>query len=406
MLANSLRQGSLLGAILLISGCCIGAGMLGLPVLSAPAGFIPSLVLFFISWLFMTCTGLLLLEANLWFKDDVNIISIATRTLGNIGKYTAWILFAFLFYALMVAYISGSGELFADFYQEIMHQPFPPWIGSILCTAVLAIFLYIGTQAVDKFNRFLMLGLIASYVALVVLGSHHVNIDLLKHYDWSASFLVLPAMIISFGFHNLVPSLTTYLNRDVRKLKLAILIGSSIPLAVYILWEWLILGLISYDVDFRQAIDKGQMASQILRDSVGSSHVVVMAQYFAFFAIVTSFVGVALSFCDFLADGLGIKKTSQGKALLCLLALLPPLFFSLVYPKIFLIALSYAGAFGAVILFGILPAAMVWSGRYYKKLNTQQLVPGGKGMLLAVILFSCLIFALQFIHEFLKMVKS
>lgn len=397
---NPSRSGSLLGAILLIAGCCIGAGMLGLPVLSAPSGFLPSLCLFIMAWLFMMCTGLLLLEANLWFHDDVNIISIATRTLGVIGNVIAWVLFAFLFYALMVAYVSGSGELFADFYKEFTGNTIPGWIGSVICTFILAIFLYIGTGAVDKFNRILMLGLIASYVALVILGSQHVNVDLLKYYDWSTSLLVFPAMIISFGFHNLVPSLTTYLNRDVSRLKTAIIVGSTIPLAIYIVWQWLILGLVSREIGFQEAIDQGQMATQLLHRAVGSSWVVLVAQYFAFFALVTSFVGVALSFSDFFADGLQIKKTPMGKALLCSLVFLPPLFFSFVYPKIFLLALSYAGAFGAVILFGILPAAMVWSGRYYKNLSKQDLVPGGKTLLVIVILFACLIVGLQAVHEF------
>lgn len=392
-------KGNTIGATLLIAGCCIGAGMLGLPVLSAQAGFFPSLLFFVLSWLFMMCTGLLLLEANLWFEDDVNIISIAVRTLGNAGRVLAWVLFAFLFYALLVAYVSGSGELFADFYREITGQPLSPWIGSVICTLILGIFLYVGTGAMDKFNRLLMLGLIVSYVTLVILGSHHVDVDLLKRYDWSASLIALPAMIISFGFHNLVPSLTTYLNHDRSRLKFAIIVGSSIPLFVYIVWQWLILGLVSYEGGFKEALDQGQMATQFLRQAVGSSLVVDVAQYFAFFAIVTSFIGVALSFSDFLADGLQIKKTALGKLLLCALVLLPPLFFALVYPKIFLMALSYAGAFGAVILFGIMPALMVWSGRYIQHRNGTPLVPGGKGMLVLVILFACFVFGLQLIHE-------
>ncbi len=38
------KQGSAIGATLLITGCCIGAGMIGLPVVSAKAGFIPSML--------------------------------------------------------------------------------------------------------------------------------------------------------------------------------------------------------------------------------------------------------------------------------------------------------------------------------------------------------------------------
>jgi hypothetical protein len=56
------------------------------------------------------------------------------------------------------------------------------------------------------------------------------------------------------------------------------------------------------------------------------------------------------------------------------------------------LALNYAGAFGAVILFGILPALMVWSGRYIKGISGEKIVPGGKITLGAIILFAAVAF--------------
>ncbi len=392
------HQGSIFGGVLLVSGCCIGAGMLGLPVLSAMAGFQPSIAMFLISWLFMTCTGLLLLEVNLWFHDEVNIISMAGRTLGFLGKCVAWSLFLFLFYCLMVAYVAGSGELCVDLFQQFSGVAISPWIGSLFFTGVLGILLYIGTRAIDHFNRLLMVGLIATYVALVILGGSHVNGKLLEHQDWALAPLVLPVMIVSFGFHNLVPSLATYLNRDVKRLKRTIVIGSSIPLFIYLVWEWLILGLapIEGPGGFRELLSEGQLATHALKSVVGISWIVNIAQYFAFFALITSFVTVALSFVDFLIDGLQLKKKPAGRLIACFLALTPPFLFALMHPGVFLTALNYAGGIGAVILFGILPAAMVWSGRYHKGLGQQKpLVPGGKAVLVLVILFSCAVLILQ-----------
>jgi tyrosine-specific transport protein len=60
-----------------------------------------------------------------------------------------------------------------------------------------------------------------------------------------------------------------------------------------------------------------------------------------------------------------------------------------------LIALNYAGGVGAVLLFGVLPAAMVWSGRYFQKLEGKQIVPGGKFTLAIVIAISVIVMALQ-----------
>lgn len=394
-------RGRVFGAILLIAGCCIGTGMLGLPVVSALSGFIPSLVMFLIGWLFMLSTGLLLLEINLWYPEETNIVSMANRLLGPIGKGVAWGGFLFLFYTIILSYISGCGDLLKDFLFKTGGWNLPSWIGSVICTAVLSLMLYWGTRAADYFNRLLMLGLILCYIALVVIGIPHIHLDLLTYSNWDYSPAVLPLVIISFGFHNLVPSLVTYLKRDAYPLRLAIIIGSMIPLFVYIVWEFLILGLVPVEGanGLKATFEQGQMATHALQFVTQNQMVTIAAQLFAFFAITTSFIGVALSFIDFLADGLSIKKTTKGKFALCCLVLLPPLFFAINYPDIFLYALGYAGGVGAVLLFGLLPALMTWSGRYRKKIIAPEIVPGGKAVLLLIMSFSM---AMMFYQMFMS----
>lgn len=371
--------------------------MLGLPVLSALAGFVPSFAMLLVAWFFMLCTGLLLLEVNLWFSDDVNIVSMAGKTLGRTGKTVAWAGFLFLFYAILVAYIAGSGELLTNFIATLTGHEISLSMGSFLLTLFFTFFLYLGTYAVDLFNRAMMAGLVLSYLLLVALGLPHIDFNRLSHQEWSSAFLVLPTMIISFGYHNLIPSLKTYFAGDVKRLRWAIIIGSAIPLLIYVLWEILIIGLIPLEGEggFRQGVDNGDLATQLLKGAVGHPSVVVLAHYFAFFSIVTSFLGVGLSFIDFLADGCHIKKTPLGKLGLCLAVILPPYIFAMFNPKIFLVALNYAGAFGVVTLFGILPAAMVWSGRYFLDLEEKSLLPGGKFSLLLVILFAIAVMLLQ-----------
>lgn len=394
-------KGSLFGAILLVSGCCIGAGMLGIPVLSAMAGFKPSVLLFLLSWLFMTATGLLLLEVNLLFKDEVNIVSMASKTLGFVGKAIAWSMFLFLFYSLMVAYGAASGELFVDFTKDMTGILLPNWLGILIMVGIFGVMVYLGTQAVDNFNRALMLGLIVTYVLLVAFGLSHVKTDYLQHSNWGAALFMVPVLIVSFGFHNLVPSLTKYLDYDAKRLRLCFIIGSAIPLLVYLTWEYLILGLVPLDGPdgFLATRDNGDMATKALRSAVGSPLIVGLAHYFAFFAVVTSFIGVALSFVDFLADGLGVHKGPMGRFQMCLLALVPPFVFAVLYPKIFLDALNIAGGYFAVILFGVLPALMAWSGRYVLKLKNTYQVPGGRILLVAVILISSLVMGIQLTND-------
>ncbi|MGE4573456.1 MULTISPECIES: amino acid permease [Parachlamydia] len=402
-MSSSHSSGSSLGGILLVAGCCIGAGMLGLPILSALGGFKPSIILFTLSWLFMSFTALLLLEVNLWFQDEISIVSMAERTLGPIGKIIAWAIFLFLFYSLMVAYISGSGQLISDFLQQIFSIAFPAWLGSLILISIFAGLICIGMHVVDQFNRVLMGGLICTYILLVILGGMHVNPDLLTRQNWFIAPFTFPIMIISFGFHNLVPSLTTYVNRNTKEMQKIILIGSFIPLLVYVVWEWVILGLIPFGENetFQTVLDSGEMATTALQKAIGHSWVVDIAHYFAFFAVVTSCLGVALSFVDFLSDGLNVKKSLAGKIFLSFLVFFPPWIFACLFPHIFLLALNYAGGFGAVILFGILPAAMVWAGRYVYSISQPNdfKVAGGKSALIFVMIVSLAIMILQVVRE-------
>ena len=380
---------------MLVAGSCIGAGMLGLPVITASAGYVPTFFTFIICWLFMTVTGLMLLEVNLWFKEDVSIVSMAGETLGKVGKILGWVLFVFLFYSLLVAFIAASGQLIQDFTEEIFNIYTPEWVGSLALLIIFFVLIYLGTKMVDHFNRYLMLALIVTYLVMVVVGLPHVNMQYLSYSDFSKAGIAIPTMIISFGFHNLIPSLTTYLKHDKRALRLAIIIGSLIPLVIYMVFEAIILGLVPVEGGLKEALLNQDMATRALRKTIGSSWIVDLAEYFSFFAIVTTLLTVSLSFVDFLADGLKMKKEGVKKVILCLLTIVPPFIFALIYPKVFLVALSYAGAFGAVLLFGVLPALMLWSGRYYKKLGTSRIIPGGKITLVVVILFSLVIMIME-----------
>src|SRR5690606_10371696 len=93
-----------LSGTLLIAGTAIGAGMLGIPLLTAKAGFLPALGITTSVWLFMLATGFLYLEATLWMHDGANILSMSRRFLGRGGKLLAGGTFLFLYYCLMTAY--------------------------------------------------------------------------------------------------------------------------------------------------------------------------------------------------------------------------------------------------------------------------------------------------------------
>lgn len=283
----------LFGGILLVSGTSIGAGMLALPVISSFAGFIPSFFLLAITWVFLFVTSLLLLDVNLAFPGEVNLITMAGKTLGFWGKAICWITYLLLLYSLTAAYIAGSSPLFIEAFQYATGVTLPHWLGPFPLLILFGLFVYMGTGPVDWVNRLLMFGLILTYFLLVGLLPSHIELTLLKHVDTTAMWIAIPVLITSYGFHIIIPTLTTYLNHDKKRLRLALFIGSLIPFLVYTFWEFLILGVVPLTGEYGliQAYIKGQTGASPLTHVLKRAWITTIARSFSFFAVLTSFLG-------------------------------------------------------------------------------------------------------------------
>jgi tyrosine-specific transport protein len=379
--------GTFIGGILLIAGSCIGAGMLALPIMTGLSGFFPSLIMFMIAWGFMTVTGLLMVEVNSSFAQRVNIGSMAERAFGKTGRIISWVLYLFLFYSLLVAYISGSGSLSSTYFQTVFSWHVPKWVGAFFFTAIFGILAYQGTRTVDHWNRVFMFGKIFTYLGMIVLGMQYINPDLLLRTEPSLAFYSLPVLVIAFGYHNMIPTLMNYMNNDAKKVRQIILGGSLFALVVYIIWEIVVLGIVPADGDWGiiNSIKQGRQASDAVAGILGISWVSNFAEALAFFALLSSFLAQTLALTHFLADAFKVKGEKHESIPLCLLALAPPLIFAFIYPNLFLNALNFAGGICAVILFGVLPASMAWKNRYIQNHQPSYQVFGGKKLLIAII---------------------
>jgi len=370
---------------LLIAGTSMGGGMLGLPVEMSLGGFIPSIFIYLACWLLMACTGLLFLEVVIWMKKECNIISMAEATLGIYGKVFAWGLYIFMFYSLTLAYIAGCGRLIS----ETFPNSFSLHVAPLLFVMLFAPFVYAGARVVGRVNTWMMAALFVFFFAFLAVGWKHINPEFLLHSNWRLSLIGLPVAFTAFGYQGTVPTLIHYLHHDPKKARFAILLGSFIPFAAYIIWQALILGVVPVDgihgLAAAKAMDENAVAPMIYFTK--NYHLDLIGKFFAFFAMLTSFFGVTLGLQDFLADGLKIKKTPRGRLLLSLLIFIPPLVIVYIKPQVFLAALGYAGGFGSALLLGFLPIMMVWSLRYHLQHKSHYTLSGGKWLLLALLLF-------------------
>lgn len=395
---NWVKNHRLLGGILLVSGTAIGAGMLALPLTTGVGGFffaVPTIVAIFI---YMLVCLFVLLEANLYSQDpSANIISMAKQFLGPVWEGISWISFLLVLYAASAAYIDGGGSLVSAYTQHTLHMSHDQ--GCIAFALFFGALGYFGIRYIDFFNRFLMLGLLLSYLLLIVTVSPHVRISYLHGGQPNLLWAAIPVLVLSFTSHIILPSLRSYLGNHIPSLKKVLIIGSIIPLVFYLVWEYLLVGILPQQgTNGLVAIAQSSHPLATLSNVLQHQNILAIATTnaaFSFFAMVTSYLGVILSLGDFLADGLKITKNIRGRLLLMGMSFLPPTLFALLYPSGFIAALSYGGVFIAI-LYGLIPVMIVWKARYHM----QQPNPGyrirlGKPGLLLVALCAIMIMILQ-----------
>ncbi len=379
----------LLASMLLIAGTSIGGGMLALPVSTGVSGFLPSLVVMIVCWMAMTATGLLLAEGSLWVPEGGHMISISGKMLGAPGKIASWILYLFISYASIVAYTAGGGMQIAEAVSVWLGIELSRTASCILFFVIFGTLVDFGAQVVGRVNSLLVFGMLGAYLLLIGTGASEVKLSNLMYTNWSAAAIGVPFILASFSFQTIVPSMTPYLKSDPKQLRWSIIGGTTITLFVYVMWQWLVLGIVPAEGPdgLIQALNEGAIATKFICKSSGSACLTTVAEFFGFFALVTSFLGMSLGLFDFLSDGLGIQKVGFGKAKLGAIIAFPTLFFAIFFERAFLVAMDASGGYGDTLLNGIIPVMIVWVGRYHMNLPKKMGWLGSRPMLLLISLF-------------------
>ncbi len=387
-----------LGSIFIVAGTTIGAGMLAMPLAAAGVGFGVTLALLFGLWALMCYTALLLLEVYQHVPADTGLGSLARRYLGRYGQWLTGFSMLFLMYALTAAYMTGAGELLAASLSSWLSLTVSPVAGVLLFTVIAGGVVCAGTSLVDLFNRFLFSAKILFLVIMLVLLMPHVhNINLLTlPLEKGLALSAIPVIFTSFGFHGSVPSIVSYMNGNIRKLRIVFITGSAIPLVAYIFWQLATLGSINSSTFMGLLADQAGLNGllQALREVVASPHVELAVHLFADLALATSFLGVALGLFDYLADLFNRRNNVVGRLQTGAITFLPPLAFALFYPRGFVMALGYAGVALAVLAL-LIPSMLAWQSRKHNSQTTWR-VSGGTPALVLVFLCGIAVIAVQF----------
>ncbi|CBJ30166.1 Tyrosine Transport protein [Ectocarpus siliculosus] len=396
---------NLLSAASLIAGTAVGAGILALPAATLQAGLLPSAVGLVMMWAYMVGTALLIAEVNVNVicsqgTPGVGLIALAEQALGKGGARFTGLVYVFIHYSLLVAYMAQGGELLAESFNSVFATAgsgiaaLPEWASPVaFCLALGGLVLFFTEEFVASVNSVLVGVVLLSFFGLVGVGSGGVQMNYLAEQDWSKLPSTVPVLFIAMVFHNVIPVVTTQLEGDVDKIRKAVIGVSLAPLLMFIAWNGVILGSVSKDAGLVAEAAGGVFDPlQALRANAGSAEgagalIGPLISIFSEVAIITSFIGFIVGLLDFFTDVLKIPPGDTSKELpLYGAILLPPLGVAVTDPDIFFAALDTAGTFGISLLCGVLPAAMAWRQRYSgdSTIATLPLVPGGKATLAGI----------------------
>ena len=277
---------STLEAAATLAGCVIGAGILGIPYVVAKAGFLIGII-------DIIAIGVLAMFLNL-FLGEVVLRTKGTHQLPRYAeiflnkKWAKLMLVALLIssYGALIAYLIGEGQVLNALLGWIYSNDF---FWSCIFFILASLLVYKGIKRVS-FSELVSVSamiLIIAFIGLISLK----HIDLANYTGFKLANVFVPYGVIMFAYLGLVaiPEVREVLIREKKNVKKAIIIGSMIPMAIYLLFTFIVIGVSGTNTTEVATIGLGQQVGYIA---------IIFGNLFAFFSIFTSFLAIGLALVE------------------------------------------------------------------------------------------------------------
>lgn len=267
-------------AVFMITGLTIGAGVLGLPYVIARSGLVIGLLLIVIWGLVILLLNLMLGDIVVRTKQSFQLPGLAGKYLGRFAKILLSFVIVFAGFGSLLAYIIGEGHALSAIFGGA-----PMW-WSVFFWSLGSFFIWQGLDSIKKVDRVLSLSVIILIVGLSLFLLPHIkpiNFDFIE-----ISNFFLPFGVILFALHA-APSIAeahAVLPGSEKRFKKAIIIGTLIPIAVYVLFSLAVVGYFG--------LNTTEVATIGLGNAFGRPFA-ILANSFAVMAMATCFMGMGLA---------------------------------------------------------------------------------------------------------------
>lgn len=271
---------SVADAVFMITGMTIGAGVLGVPYVVAQVGLKMGIVYIVVLGLVMLSLNLMIGEIAVRTNQSLQIPGLVGRYLGRGPKYFINIIIVFASYGALLAYIIGEGQALAALFGG------NPVAWSVVFWSIASVVVWRGLQTIKMVERILSTIVISIICGLSFYLLKDFQIANWVHSDLSKIFLPYGVILFALNGTPAVIEAHALLPRSQRHFRKALIIGSLIPVAVYVLFALATVGAMGLGTSEIATIGLGAKFGQ---------GILVLGNVFAVLAMAGGFVGAGIA---------------------------------------------------------------------------------------------------------------
>ncbi len=226
-------------AIATLTGCIIGAGILGIPYVVVRAGFWTGILVIVVLGLAITLVHLLVGEVSLRSNVCHQLVGYAEKYLGKKGKYFMTASMVIGVYGALVAYTLGVSQSLSAIFGG------SPWLWAVIFYALMGALLYGGLQVLEKSEIWMEGFKFVVFVAVLALlfSSRFFSASRFVGFSWDKLLLPYGVVLFAFAGTAAIPEVREELKKCKLLTRRAIILGSLIPLFTYLLFAFAVVGV-------------------------------------------------------------------------------------------------------------------------------------------------------------------
>jgi amino acid permease len=228
-----------------LTGTIIGAGILGLPYIFAKSGFFIGLAWLIFLGVIIIFVNLYVGEVTLRTKDTHQLPGYSEKYLGLWGKRIMILAIVFGIYSALLAYMIGEGQSLSKLFSGGLEYSLLFGVGFWI---IMTFLLQGGLKRLKSIEYWGVIVII--FIVFLVFFLLFPGIKLENTTYLNVSKLFLPYGIVLFallGFTS-IPELRREIGKDRKLLKKAILLGTLIPILLYIMFSFVFVGVLGKNV--------------------------------------------------------------------------------------------------------------------------------------------------------------